>query len=257
DIADDITSVLDLNLKNRKDLTRDSIITHIAAQAEKTGICVLRNGKVGFNTHRKLNPDEFGGFALPDAIAPFVFVNTADFPAAQLFTLVHELTHIWLNIEGVSDAGLSHVSGRSEIEDLCDQVAVEVLVPEAIFRDHWGEHGQSLDQKAMYLQKIFKVSSVVIARRAFGLSLITADEFFAYYTYLKRMWDESKKKNKERKPDGGADFNNTFPATNSRNLTEAVLSSVGSGETLYREGSRLLGVKPGTLAIQAKQRGYA
>ncbi len=71
---------------------------------ERLGLRTL-NGIVSNNTYRKLDPDEFRGFALVNEYAPLVFINNADFKAAQMFTIVHELAHVWAGAEGVSNFG--------------------------------------------------------------------------------------------------------------------------------------------------------
>lgn len=90
----------------------------------------MRSGIVGNNTHRPLDVAEFRGFAISHPLAPLVFINSADAPAARLFTLMHELAHIWVGSSGISNA--SPGNARRE-EVFCNAVAGEFLAPHDVF----------------------------------------------------------------------------------------------------------------------------
>jgi hypothetical protein len=96
-VAETMRQNLALSIAERQQLTTWSdALRLLIAKAEDAGVLVMASGVVGSNSHRKLEVEEFRGFALADELAPLVFINGADSKSAQMFTLAHELAHLWL-----------------------------------------------------------------------------------------------------------------------------------------------------------------
>lgn len=243
-IASDITSFLKLTLEDRSSAKNwEDFLKLLIERSEEAGIWVMRSGKVGNNTHRPLQVEEFRGFTLCDSYAPLIFINGRDAKAAQIFTLLHEIAHLWLGKSGISDLSLEvkHESVENEIEVTCNKVAAEVLVPEKLLIEHWQDR-LSLVENLNKLSSFFKVSSIVIARRALDLKLTEPDTFFTYYRQQKEEWVYKKEKQK-----GGGDFYKNIPIANGIHFTEAVIKSVYSQTLLMRDGARLLNITPSCL----------
>lgn len=231
--ANAIRDALRFDMERRRDLPAWSdALREFIAQADALGILVMCSGIVGSNTRRKLDPGEFRGFALADAFAPLVFINGADSRSAQMFTLAHELAHVWLGSSALSDAQASLVP-EHEVERWCNRVAAELLVPLDLLRREL-RAGEDPGGETNRLARRFKVSTLVILRRIHDAGAITRDQLWeAYDAELERL---------RSLPTGsGGNFYLTLPVRVSKRFAGAVVSSTLEGRTLYRDALRMLG----------------
>jgi Zn-dependent peptidase ImmA (M78 family) len=248
--ADAIRTTLRFDLDERAQCpTWTDALRRFIEQADAIGVLVMVNGVVGNNTHRKLNPDEFRGFALSDAWAPLVFVNGADTKAAQMFTLAHELAHLWLGESALSDVDAA-AAPQDRIESWCNRVAAELLVPLAVFRQHY-RVGEELRGAMDRLARRFKVSTLVVLRRIFDLGGLTRAGFWqAYREERDRLGAFTR--------GGGGNFYLTEAARVGKRFARAVVSNTLEGQTLHRDAFHLLGFsKLSTLRELAHSLGVA
>lgn len=160
---------------------RNPSLKELVEKAEDIGVLVMASGHVGANTLRKLDPEEFRGFALADRHAPVVFINGADAKAAQTFTLAHELAHIWLGVSALSNYTPDKPKQRKE-ETWCGKVAAELLVPMDAFRNFLGPDSIAGNESALSkvipsLSRQFRVSPLVSIQRLLDGDYISKREF--------------------------------------------------------------------------------
>jgi Zn-dependent peptidase ImmA (M78 family) len=148
-----------------------------------------------------------------------------------MFTLAHELAHLWLGESALSDASLG-LAGNSRIEKWCNRVAAEFLVPLAEIKDLAGS--DPLSQLDSY-KRIFKVSKVVILRRLLDADAINRDQFNAMYSVLIQPTSSAPQST-------GGDFYNTLPVRASKRFVRALVSSTLEGNTTYRDAYQMLGI---------------
>ena len=202
-------------------------------QIDSIGIMVMCSGVVMNNNYRHLNPEEFRGFAMTDPLAPLVFINGADTKAAQMFTLAHEIAHIWLGQSAVSDVQASWISNH-RVERWCNKVAAEFLVPLDLIK-HDFQKDEDLQNELNRLARRFKVSTLVILRRIYDADGITFDKFQQIYRMeLARLISLTPK-------GGGGDFYLTQAARVSKRFARALIANTLEGQTLHRDAFRMLG----------------
>ncbi len=229
--------------------TWQEAVTHLRRAIESLGVMAVINGIVGNNTHRKLDVEEFRGFALCDAYAPLIFVNGADARSAQMFTLAHELAHIWLGRDGEGLSGFDLLSpGGGAVETFCDRAAAEFLVPGRELRLRWRDTRHA-SEPFQVIARLFKVSPIVAGRRAMDLRLVDRETFFAFYR------DYVSRERRSAKGGGGGDFyNNQNTRVGEMFATQVIFAAI-EGRIGFKEAYDLTGLRGGVFQEYARRLG--
>ncbi|MYE01722.1 MAG: ImmA/IrrE family metallo-endopeptidase [Alphaproteobacteria bacterium] len=228
-------NALDFDIRSRRACpTWTEALRLFVRCADEAGILVMVSGVVGSNNNRRLDPAEFRGFALADPLAPLVFVNGSDAKAAQMFTLAHELAHVWLGADALSNMDAAPATGFRREEVWCNAVAAELLVPGDALQAEM-QAGEVTLETVQRLARIFKVSSPVVLRRLLDIGRLDRAAFDILWAgELQRFGDSPGSR-------GGNFYNTTF-ARVSRRFARALIANTLEGETLYRDAFRMLGV---------------
>lgn len=237
-IAKRIATKLNFTVDDRVAISdADASMRAFVSKLEDIGILVMISGIVGSNTSRGLDPSEFRGFALSDVFAPLIFINGADAKSARLFTLAHELAHIWLGMTALSNASAAPLAQARTEEAWCNKVAAELLVPEHALRE---DVTSARDVPALiaWLRRKYKVSALVILRRLLDVEYLSRPAFdSAWADELARLRAAD-----VRSAEGGGDFYRTTASRVGRRFAKAVISSTLEGQTLFRDAHRMLGI---------------
>ncbi len=242
-VAADIRDTFGINNEMRQEATsQDSFLRFYTRRVEQAGILILRSGIVGSNTHRPLDVKEFRGFAISDRLAPLIFINGKDAKVAQIFTLTHEIAHLWFGESGISNPDLRVASARhgNGLERLCNIVAAETLVPQMDLMHWWNDDIDAM-QNVQDLAKRYKVSRPVILRRAHDLGKVASGLYSQLWRQLAATTSTAASTG-----DGGDPYA-LIVARNGRALTAALLASLAEGKVSSIDAAQLLNVKASSL----------
>ncbi|MFN7020394.1 MAG: ImmA/IrrE family metallo-endopeptidase [Phycisphaerales bacterium] len=209
--------------------------------ADQAGILVMVSGIVGHNSHRPLDTAEFRGFALSDDRAPLIFINGTDTKSGQMFTLAHELAHLWIGESGVSDVTpASSLPHRASVERWCNAVAAEMLVPMEGFRQTYSRRAD-LRPEMQHLSRQYKVSTLVVLRRMLDAGGLSREAFqVAFDAELRHLRAEMARRKERSK---GGDPYATGRVRVSPRFGRALIAATWEGRATFTEASRLLGFR--------------
>lgn len=246
-VAKDILDTLKINSASYK---TDNPIKEWITAAESNGIFVSRTSSI--HSRLKLDSEELQGFAIADPYAPFVFVNSDDWNAPQLFTLVHELAHIWIAETGISNEVEPDLKDKDEfhpVELFCNEVAANALMPEEIILNFDSASFKS-SKDVFKVAKQLGVSSFALLVRSLNLNIISTSIYqklkkqvdIDFAEYLKKEAEKTVLR-KEKNKQGGPNFFLLQLNRNSRLFTQTVLDAFRGGFIEPTLASTLLHVK--------------
>lgn len=234
EIADDVTARLEIQDLVGSGCDKDRMLKNLIEKIEKLGILVMRNSILRGNTKKKLNLDTFRGFAIFDEFAPLIFINTNDSKAGQIFTLMHEVAHLWIGQSGISD---SDILENNKIELACNEIAAKILMPKTKIQKAFREFDD--DRWLECIADRFSVSTLAVLNRLRSLSLLALRRYQELYNAeLERLSRIPK-----TRLSGAPPPEVMVRVRNGYLFTFVVTSSVLSGDETYTNGASLLGFK--------------
>ena len=246
EVANHILNTLDINplhYQGKKPLSE------WIDKAESKGIFISRTSFI--HSRLKLDTNELQGFAIADDYAPFIFINSGDWDASQLFTLVHELAHIWIKQTGISNDIEPTINKSKDdyhrVELFCNEVAAHALIPEKYITDIENKTFDTSDE-VFKVAKTIGVSSFSLLVRALNLNVITMETYKrlkskAEQAYKDFLSKEEEKKKKAQQKEGGPNYFLLQLNRNSRLFTQTVFDAFRVGYIAPTQASSLLNVK--------------
>ncbi len=240
-VAKDILNTLDINPEA---YSTENPIKEWIDKAESKGIFISRTSFI--HSRLTLDSDEIQGFAIADAYTPFVFINSDDWNAPQLFTLVHELAHIWIAQSGVSndiEFDIINRDNKNPIEIFCNNVAANALMPSQIFSNLDISIYKSFN-RIFNTSKSFGISSFALLVRALTLNIISFDRYIALKNEadiaFKKFLEREREKELKNNTTGGPNAYLLMLNKNSRLFTQIVIDAFRGGHIEPTQASSLL-----------------
>ena len=214
----------------------------LRASVEAVGVFVLLIGDLGSH-HTSINLETFRGFALADDVAPFVIINDKDSYAAWSFTLLHELTHLWLGQTGVSGELV-----ELTLERFCNDVAGEFLLPSDELAKLKINNTMAFEKAVAYISEFAKrlnISSSMIAYKLYRSGIIELNTWKNLSAAFRNMWLRERFEQRERthEREGGPSYYLVRRQRIGTALVELVSHMIATGALSTSKAGKVLGIK--------------
>lgn len=218
----------------------DAARRYLISAFEDLGGLVVVNGVVGNNSSRRLDTNEFRGFTLSSDAAPLVFVNGADTKNGQVFSLAHEFCHVWRGDTGVSAETLNG-SSNNQVEQWCNKVAAEFLVPAADLREQ-PINAETIDADLPHLSRRYACSTLVIILRLRDMEIL--DKAFLSRLYIR---EAARLRKIKPPPSSGGNMLRIQNYRIGKRFGHHLFRDTASGRTSFTDAMRLSNLNRNTL----------
>lgn len=190
---------------------------------------------------------DISGFCLLDAQFPLIYLNNSATKTRQIFSLLHELSHLLIHVNGLSKFDFNYANRLAEtekkLEIFCNAVAAEVLIPAGDFRQQTAfapsDIEKASDEFFAILASRYGVSREAVLRRFLNQKRVGQQ----FYEKKARFWAQQKKQNE----DGGS-YYLTQGAYISDRFAKEVVARHYRQQISLEQAADFLGVKPKSYA---------
>jgi len=189
---------------------------------------------------------DISGFCLVDSQFPVVYLNNSTTKTRQTFSLLHELAHLLLSVNGLSKFDQGYVERlpdqEKQTEQFCNAIAAEILIPSPDFqiqaKQFPADIERASEQQLSDLAARYGVSREAVLRRFLDQDRVTA----AFYERKATAWAAQQKKGT------GGDWYASKNAYLSDRFAREVVSRHYKNQLSVNQAADMLGIKPKNFA---------
>lgn len=189
---------------------------------------------------------DISGFCLVDSQFPVIYLNNSTTKTRQTFSLLHELAHLLLSVNGLSKFDQRYVDRlpdqEKQIERFCNAIAAEILIPSPDFQMQAkqlpADIERATEQQFSELAVRYGVSREAVLRRFLDQDRVTA----TFYEQKAKAWAAQQKT-------GGK--GNWYASQNvylSDRFAREVVSRHYKNQLSVEQAADMLGIKPKNFA---------